>query len=109
MKPRKYTDHYSIIVNLRMKVLMKKRSGNKPVINYNNIEVWDNYAKISDKHAPKIIEAVRTEKDSNTMQSKIDEIRLDIELEAFGITYERQSQGEKNKNRFKSSTEMNKI
>ena len=59
--------------------------------------VWDNYERISDKHAPKIIKAVRTEKDSNMMQTKIDEIRLDIELEAFGITYERQGQGQKQK------------
>ena len=98
-----YTNHYSKEVNLKMEFHKKKKLGNKPVINYKSKEGWENYERISDKHAPRIIEATRTEKDYNAMQAKIDEIKLDIELEEFGITYKKQSQGKQGKNRPKKT------
>ena len=67
-----------------MTITKGKKKGNKPIINYNNKEGWENYAKISDKHAPRIEEAVSHASDSNAMQTEIDDIQTDIELEAFG-------------------------
>ena len=42
--PLLYSDHYAIEVNLMMEILMKKKSGNKPIINFLNSEGWENYA-----------------------------------------------------------------
>ena len=68
MKPLKYSDHFAIEVNMKMAITQGKKKGNKPVINYHNKEGWENYANISDKHAPRIVEAVRHASDSNAMQ-----------------------------------------
>ena len=53
---------------MEIAITQGKKKGNKPVINYHNKEGWENYANISDKHAPRIVEAVRHASDSNAMQ-----------------------------------------
>ena len=103
---KKHTDHLAIKVQIKMPVLKKKKTKSKPVINFGNEEGWANYAEISNKYAPKIFELVDTIEDVKELESKIHKIDLDIQIEAFGIIYQKNN---KKKPKKKDSKELNEL
>ena len=103
---KKHTDHLAIKVQIKMPVLKKKKTKSKPVINFGNEDGWANYAEISNKYAPKIFELVDTIEDVKELESKIHKIDLDIQIEAFGIIYQKNN---KKKPKKKDSKELNEL
>ena len=78
----------------------------RPIINFRN-SGWDKCKEITDKHASKIIDALNNITDVDKLESKIYGIDLDIQIECFGITWERPFK--KKKVRKKNSKELNEI
>ena len=104
----KYSDHRPILVKLVMPSLnVNTNKLRRPIINFRNTSGWDKYKEITDKHASKIIDALNDITDVDKLESKIYGIDLDIQIECFGITWERPFK--KKKVRKKNSKELNEI
>ena len=69
----------------------------RPIINFRNNSGWDKYKEITDKHASRIIDALNDITDVDKLESKIYGIDLDIQIECFGITWERPLKGTLNR------------
>ena len=102
------TDHRPILVKLVMPSLkINTNKLRRPIINFRNMSGWDNYKEVSHKHAYKIIDAISNITNVDKLERKIHGIDLDIQLECFGITWERPFK--KKKVRKKNSKELNEI
>ena len=84
---KKHSDHLSVMVDIKMPVLKKKKTKSKPIINFKSEGGWERYVQISNEFAPKIIEVVDTTEDVNELERMIHMIDLEIQIEAFGITW----------------------
>ena len=103
-----YTDHRPILVKLVMPSLkINTNKLRRPIINFRNMSGWDNYKEISDKHAYKIIDAISNITDVDKLERKIYGIDLDIQLEYFGVTWEKAFKKKKVRN--KTSKELTEI
>ena len=83
----KSTYHKALEVVLELDILEQSRAGNKAIINYNNIDGWKRYKKISDKYAQEIRETVKKYKNKNDRQGAFKQIMHRLDVECFGIKY----------------------
>ena len=103
----KNTDHLAVMVTLKIPMLRKKKEKSRPVINFRNLHGWEKYKEISDKYAPKILEAVEQIEDVNAMEREMHLLDLDIQLESFGIIWQAPGKGKKTKKR--ENRELNQL
>ena len=103
---KQFSDHLAIKVQIKMPVLKKKKTKSRPVINFGNEEGWANYAEITNKYAPKIRELVETIEDTDELERKIHCVDLEIQIESFGIIYQKSN---KKKTKRKDSKELNEL
>ena len=103
---RKHSDHLAVKALIRMPVLKKKKTKSKPVINFRNEDGWAKYAEISNKKAPKIKELVEIIDDMDELERRVHLIDLEMQVEAFGIIYQKSN---KKKTKRRDSKELNEL
>ena len=101
-----HSDHMSIMIDIKLPVIKKKNPKSKPIINFRKDGGWERYAIISNEYAHKIKELVDTIENASELERKIHMIDLEIQIEAFGITWIK-SNSKKRKRR--DSKELNEI
>ena len=106
LNTKKYSDHLSVMVDIKMPAIKQKKTKSKPIINFKSDGGWERYAQISNEYAPKIRELVDTTEDINELERKIHMLDLEIQIEAFGITWIK-SNSKKGKKR--NSKELNEL
>ena len=77
----------AIEAEIKANIVLPRRSGNIPMVNYNSNDGWTKYKKISDKYASDIRTIIKTHKDKNERQDAFKEIIHKLDIEAFGIKY----------------------
>ena len=83
----KWSDHKGIECKLKVTILATTKAGNSPVINYGAEGGWDRYHTISNERAPDIIELIDEHSDVDLRQTALNLLKLDIDIEAFGIRF----------------------
>ena len=105
---KKYTDHFSIKLKLKIPMKIAKKGKKKKIIDFKNKDGWAKYPDISDKYAIKIVDAVENTADPDLLEEKLDSIDNDIQVEAFGVIYVKERDRPKKIKR-KSSKNLNKL
>ena len=103
---KKHTDHLSIMIDIKLPVIRKKKAKSKPIINFRSDGGWERYAKATNEYAPKIKELINTIEDVNVLERKIHMIDMEIQIEAFGITWIKSNNIKRKK---RDSKELNEI
>ena len=83
----RWSDHKGIECKLSVAVLAAKNAGNVPIINYSAPGGWARYIKVSYKRAPNVIAIIDKYEDINLRQTALNLLKLEIDVEAFGIKY----------------------
>ena len=85
---KKYTDHYTILVEANFPTKLKNgRKTKKPIINLSNQDGWNKYHEVSEKHSHRIRKVIENTDDPNLLESKLGIIDTDIQIESFGIIW----------------------
>ena len=100
---KKYSDHYSIMVEMCLPTKSLKSGKRKPVINFSNKNGWLKYPEVSNKYASKMVEAIENETDINMVEHRLNFIEKEILVDCFGITW--QGSGKKSKKKSKKELE----
>ena len=93
----KYTDHLAMVVETKVKFMVKSKGGKIPVINLKNKEGWKKYEEISNQFAHKIREIVEKTEDPDVMEREIQFTDIDLQIASFGITWQGPSKKKKKK------------
>ena len=84
---KKFTDHLSINLKIKLPAIKQKKQRKVPVINMNNPEGWKKYKTVTDKYADIIENKVNNVKHIDLLEADLHVIELDILLESFGVTF----------------------
>ena len=93
----KYTDHLAMVVETKVKFMVKSKGGKIPVINLKNKEGWKKYEEISNQFAHRIREIVEKTEDPDVMEREIQFTDIDLQIASFGITWQGPSKKKKKK------------
>ena len=67
-----------------------KNAGNVPMINYSAPGGWARYIEVSNRRAPDVVAIIDKHEDINLRQIALILLKLEIDVEAFGIKYRQQ-------------------
>ena len=94
---KRYTDHRAIMLQLQIPVFFKKPPNSEIVVNYSNKEGWTRLQEVSNRYADKMNEIIETYDDVNTIERKLSIIDIEIEHEAFGLVWKKNTKKQKKK------------
>ena len=83
----KWSDHKGIECKLKVTILAATKAGNSPVINYGAEGGWVRYHTISNRRAPDVVKLIDAHNDVDLRQNALNLLKLEIDIEAFGIRY----------------------
>ena len=83
----KWSAQKGIKCKLKVTILAATKAGNSPVINYVADGLRDRYHTISDRRAPDIVKLIDEHHDIDLRQTALNLLKLEIDIESFGIRY----------------------
>ena len=83
----KWSDHKGIECKLKVTILAATKAGNSPVINYGAEGGWVRYHTISNRRAPDVVKLIDAHNDVDLRQNALNLLKLEIDIEAFGIRF----------------------
>ena len=84
---KKYTDHLSLNLKIKLPSIKQRKQRKIPVINMSNPEGWLKYKEVTDRYADIIENKVKNVENINLLEADLHVLELDILLECFGVTF----------------------
>ena len=99
---KKFSDHMSIILKLKVNIIRKVKNKNRvPYIDYNNKEGWLKLEEVSSRYAPEMINIIKSSNDITEIDSKLNRLDTILLAECFGVKYQKPT---RNRNRLKKKS-----
>ena len=76
----KSTDHLALLLKLQKPMMVAKKEKKKPVLNMRNPNGWENYKKMSEFYADKLVKAIEETEDVDKLENKIKSLWTDLLL-----------------------------